>query len=56
MTDSTVSARVDDDLLDYIDELADRHDTSRSEVVRHLLSNGTRAHKYYSEFEIEIQP
>lgn len=53
MTDTTISVRVDDDLLEYLDGLADRYDTTRSEVARHLLDNGTRAHKYYPEFEID---
>jgi len=55
MSDTVVSVRVDDDLLEYIDGLADQHGTTRSEVARHLLDNGTRAHKYYPEFEIDPQ-
>ena len=53
MTDTTISIRVDDDLADYIDRLADRYDTTRSDVARHLLDTGSRAHKYYPEFEID---
>ena len=52
MTDTTISFRVDDDLADHLDELADRYDTTRSDIARHLLDNGTRAHKYYPEFNI----
>ena len=54
MTDATISVRVDPSLLDYIDQLADQHDTTRSEVARHLLDNGSRAHKYYPEFSLEL--
>ena len=54
MTDATISVRVDDDLLRYVDRLADEHGTTRSEVARHLLDNGSRAHKYYPEFELDI--
>lgn len=53
MTNTTISVRVDDDLADYLDELADQYDTTRSDVARHLLDNGSRAHKYYPEFEID---
>lgn len=53
MTDTTISVRVDDDLVEYLDGLADQYDTTRSEVARHLLDNGTRAHKYYPEFNID---
>lgn len=52
MTDTTISFRVSDEFVEYLDDLADRYDTTRSEVARHLLDNGTRAHKYYSEFSI----
>lgn len=54
MTDTTISVRVDDDLLNHIDHLAEQHDTTRSEVARHLLDNGSRARKYYPEFEIDL--
>lgn len=54
MTDATISVRVDDDLADYLDQLAEQHDTTRSEVARQLLDNGSRAHKYYPEFEIDL--
>lgn len=51
--DSTLSFRVDDDLIDYIDALADEYDTTRSEIARHLLDNGSRAHKYYPGFDVD---
>ena len=53
MTDTTISVRVDEELVEYLDSLADRYDTTRSEVARNLLDNGSRAHKYYPEFNID---
>jgi len=54
MTNSTISVRVDDELLEHVDQLAEQHNTTRSEVARHLLDNGARAQKYYSEFELNL--
>lgn len=54
MTDETISVRVDASLLSYIDQLAGQHDATRSDVARQLLDNGSRAHKYYPEFEIDL--
>ena len=53
MTDATISVRVDEELVEYLDTLADRYDTTRSDVARNLLDNGSRAHKYYPEFNID---
>jgi predicted transcriptional regulator len=49
----THAVRLPDSLSDKVEELANEHDTTESEVMRHLLDNGLRAHKYYDGFEID---
>ena len=52
MTDETLSFRVDKETIEFLDRMAEKYDYSRSELARHLLENGTRAHKYYEEFSV----
>mgnify|MGYP006280646529 FL=1 len=52
MTYTTLSFRVDEDMIETLDRVAEKHDSTRSEVARHALDNGLRAHKYYPEFSI----
>jgi len=52
MTDTIISARVDSSKSDRITELSKETGLSRSEVIRRVLDNGLRAHKYYDEFQI----
>lgn len=50
-----VAVKVPDDVDSHIDKLADKHDTTRSAVLRSVLDNGLRAPKYYPD-EFPIQP
>ena len=50
-----VTAKIPDDDADYIDKLADEHDTSRAAVLRSIITNGLRARKYYPE-EFPVDP
>jgi predicted transcriptional regulator len=43
------AVRLPDDMANHIEKIADDHDTTESEVIRHLLDNGLRATKYYPE-------
>jgi len=52
MTEPTLSFRVDEETIAFLDRMAEKYDYSRSELARHLLENGTRAHKYYEEFSV----
>ncbi len=54
MTDPTLSFRVDHDTSQYIEQLADEHDATKSDISRALIIAGYRAAKYYPEhFAIE---
>ena len=52
MTD-THAVRLKEEIGDEIDRLAQKHNTTKSDVLRELVENGLRAHKYYEEFEIQ---
>lgn len=54
MTDATISFRADADTIELVEQLADEHDATKSEVGRALIMAGYRASKYYpDEFGIE---
>jgi len=48
----TLSVKVDPERKETIQDIAEEYDATQSEVLRHLLDNGIRAHKYYDGFEI----
>jgi hypothetical protein len=50
-----IGVQLPDEWIDKMDELADEHDIERSAVMRSVIDNGLRAHKYYPE-EFEIVP
>lgn len=52
MTKKSVATRISEGNKDRIEELAEQCDMSESEVLRHAIDQGLRAHKYYEEFEI----
>jgi predicted transcriptional regulator len=52
MTKKSVATRISESNKDRIEELAEQCDMSESEVLRHAIDQGLRAHKYYEEFVI----
>jgi predicted transcriptional regulator len=42
----TVSVQVPEEWVETIDERADEHDTTRAAILRTVIDNGLRAHKY----------
>lgn len=50
-----VGLRLTEEQLQHIDNLADRHDASRSAVMRSIVDNGLRAPKYHPD-EFDINP
>jgi len=49
MTDRTLSYRLDEETHDHLEQLAEQHDVSKSEVARAALRAGLRAGRYYPE-------
>jgi hypothetical protein len=50
----TAAVKVPEDWIDTLDKLADEHGTSRAAVLRSVIDNGLRAHKYHpDDFGIE---
>lgn len=50
-----VTVKLPPDQADTIQKIADYHDVSKSAVMRNVVFNGIRAHKYIEEFDMEPQ-
>jgi predicted transcriptional regulator len=49
-----LSVTVEEDTVEYIEELAEKRDSSRSQIVRELIADGQQAEEYQQEVE-ELQ-
>lgn len=48
-----VTVKLPSDQLERINSMADYHGVSRSAVMRNIVFNGIRAHKYMEEFDLD---
>lgn len=52
---NVATASIPEDWDEKLDQIAEEHDTSRSAVLRSVIDNGLRAHKYHPD-EFAINP